>query len=394
MSAVSSATGGVVLYKKSDFSYALPQDQIAQQPANPRGSSRLLEVCLDGSNHHRQFRDVIDLLPPKAVVVVNNSQVIPARALGYKKTGGKIEIFFLRCLSHQAEIQADTSEDEDQLWECMIRGKKKLKLGDIIQLYAPSSQPEEVPEAVQERERDNRSHDVEITGWLPEGLVQVRYRGDVLSMLSEVGQVPLPPYIQRSAGAKDATSYQTVFAEVPGAVAAPTAGLHFTEDVVSALRASGRDLVSIRLDVGLGTFAPMRTSDIEAHKMHSERYFIPEKTARLVASGRPVVAIGTTVVRTLESAAISTSSDNKRVQVGEGETQLFIRPGYSFRIVDHLLTNFHLPESTLLMMVCAFSGYHRVMAAYQCAVDKGYRFFSYGDCMLLSHAKGEKEAKV
>jgi S-adenosylmethionine:tRNA ribosyltransferase-isomerase len=221
---------------------------------------------------------------------------------------------------------------------------------------------------------------------LDDGAVRVEIAGDVHQFLDAAGDLPLPPYIERPAGpdGADRERYQTIFARHPGAIAAPTAGLHLTPRLVEALCARGASLASVTLHVGLGTFSPVRVEELAAHAMHRERYVVPDETAALIASGRPVVAIGTTVVRTLEAAAIGP----RQVAAGPGDTALFIRPGagFAFRVVDHLLTNFHLPESTLLMMVSAFAGYDRIRAAYQHAVAARYRFFSYGDAMWLDRA--------
>jgi S-adenosylmethionine:tRNA ribosyltransferase-isomerase len=347
------------MHRKRDYHYDLPPAQIAQHPAQRRDGARLLVVG-DASLDDRMFVDLPGLLPEDAVVVVNDTKVVPARVKTKKAaTGGAVELLFV-------EPSADGG------WECLARPLKSLRDGmelvtdrggKRVVVMRPSTR---TPGAFAQDER-----------------VVVRVDGDVYAFLDEAGELPLPPYIERSTGpdADDAARYQTVFANAPGAVAAPTAGLHFTPAVLAALAARGATLATVTLHVGLGTFAPVREDDLARHVMHRERYHVPEETAALVASGRPVVAVGTTVVRTLEAAATAP----KRVAAGPGDTNLFIRPGidFTFRAVDHLVTNFHLPESTLLMLVSAFAGVDRIRTAYAHAVAAGYRFFSYGDAMLL-----------
>jgi S-adenosylmethionine:tRNA ribosyltransferase-isomerase len=339
------------MHRKSDYHFDLPPEQIAQHPAQRRDGARLLVVG-DTALTDRMFVDLPALVPPDAVVVVNDTRVVPARVKTRKPaTGGAVELLFV-------EPHAGGG------WECLARPLKSLRDGTELVT-----------------ERGGRS--ITVRGTVGDRAV-VTVDGDVHAFLDEVGELPLPPYIERATGpdAADAARYQTVFAREAGAVAAPTAGLHFTPSVLDALRARGATIATVTLHVGLGTFAPVREDDLARHVMHRERYHVPEETAALVASGRPVVAVGTTVVRTLESAA----TGDKQVAAGAGDTNLFIRPGtgFRFRAVDHLVTNFHLPESTLLMMVSAFAGVDRIRAAYAHAVAAGYRFFSYGDAMLLS----------
>ncbi|HUQ06617.1 MAG TPA: tRNA preQ1(34) S-adenosylmethionine ribosyltransferase-isomerase QueA [Kofleriaceae bacterium] len=339
------------MHRKSDYHYDLPPEQIAQHPAQRRDGARLLVVG-DASLADRMFVDLPDLLPEDAVVVVNDTKVVPARVKTKKvTTGGAVELLFV-------EPAADGG------WECLARPLKSLR--DGMELVT---------------ERGGRT--LTVRGVVDDRVI-VRVEGDVHAFLDEVGELPLPPYIERDGGLEvaDAERYQTVFAREAGAVAAPTAGLHFTPAVLDALRARGATIATVTLHVGLGTFAPVREDDLARHVMHRERFHVPDETAALVASGRPVVAVGTTVVRTLESAAIA----EKQVRAGAGDTNLFIRPdtGFRFRAVDHLVTNFHLPESTLLMLVSAFAGVDRIRSAYAHAVAAGYRFFSYGDAMLLS----------
>lgn len=339
------------MHRKRDYHFDLPPDQIAQHPAQRRDGARLLVV--GDALFDRQFVELPELVPDGAVVVVNDTKVVPARVKTRKATGGAVELLFV-------EPAADGG------WACMARPLKSLREG--MELVT---------------ERGGRT--VTVHGLAGDRAV-VRVDGDVLAFLDAVGELPLPPYIERAGGLEpaDAERYQTVYARAAGAVAAPTAGLHFTPAVLDALRARGATIVSVTLHVGLGTFAPVREDDLALHVMHRERYHVPDETAALVASGRPVVAVGTTVVRTLEAAA----TGDKQVTAGAGDTNLFIRPGtgFRFRVVDHLVTNFHLPESTLLMLVSAFAGVDRIRSAYAHAVAAGYRFFSYGDAMFLTRS--------
>ncbi|MBL8626860.1 MAG: tRNA preQ1(34) S-adenosylmethionine ribosyltransferase-isomerase QueA [Myxococcales bacterium] len=351
------------MHTKADFAFELPPGQIAQAPAPTRDGSRLLvvgEPLID-----TRFPALIDHLPPEAVVIVNDARVVPARVHGRRPSGGAAEVLFVE------PAAADEPVPPGHVgWRCLVRAGGKLHPGDPI---TAARDP-----AVALRVASARGEGGAVTIAVPVATVP-----DVYALLDRIGELPLPPYIERAGGpdAVDAERYQTVYARTPGAVAAPTAGLHLTPAVLDAIAARGGTIATVTLHVGLGTFAPIRTDDLAAHAMHVERYDVPAATAALIASGRPVVAIGTTVVRTLESAA----TGPRQVAVGPGATSLFIRPGvgYQFQIVDALVTNFHLPESTLLMLVAAFAGYDRVMAAYRHAVAAGYRFFSYGDAMLV-----------
>lgn len=322
--------------RTDDYDYTLPHPQIAQVPADRRDASRLMVVGAD--DPHRAFAALPELVPDDAVVVVNDTRVIPARLLGRKSTGGAIELLLV--------------EPAAGGWLCMARASKPVRRGTEIEL-SDGTRAQVLAAA--------------------DGLVQVQFERDALDVARDIGSVPLPPYIERDTGPTEADRerYQTVYAREPGAVAAPTAGLHFTEDILSRL-----DLHRLTLHVGPGTFAPVRSESIDEHRMHAERFDVPVSTFDATRSGRPVVAVGTTVVRALESAT----------GPGPGRTDLFITPGYRFERVDLLVTNFHLPRSTLLMMVCAFAGYDRVMAAYRDAVAADYRFYSYGDAMLLERA--------
>lgn len=341
-----------------DFAYSLPERLIAQSPAERRDASRLLHVRRDGLEH-LQFTSFPDLLRPGDLLVVNDTRVIKARLHGRKDSGGRVEVLVER-------IEAD------DVALCQVRVSKPLKPGRAVTVGRHRVE-------VIEREGD---------------FYRLRFPGAVTDILDEVGEVPLPPYIERPAGGCDLERYQTVYARRSGAVAAPTAGLHFTRAVLAAVQARGVELAQVTLHVGAGTFQPVRVTDVTAHRLHSERYDVPEPAAEAVARcrarGGRVVAVGTTVVRTLESAA----GEGGRVDAGAGETSLFITPGFRFRVVDALLTNFHLPESTLLMLVCAFGGHRRVLEAYDAAVSAGYRFFSYGDAMYLERMTGEDEADV
>ncbi len=308
-----------------------------------RDGSRLLVVGEEGVRD-RMFPDAVELVPGDAVVVVNDTKVIPARLRTHKDTGGAVELLLLEKI-------------EAKRWRCMARSSKPLRPGAVLVVDAGG------PTLTVRTGRDD------------EGLVEVELPTSADELLADYGEVPLPPYIARPGGttAQDLDRYQTVYARDPGAVAAPTAGLHFTRELLDALPG---DLATVTLHVGPGTFASVRADDLDRHVMHAERFEIPERTAELVASGRPIVAVGTTVVRALEAAARGDA----------GTTNLFIRPGFEFRVVDHLITNFHLPESTLLMLVCAFAGRERVMRAYQHAVGERYRFYSYGDAMWVSRS--------
>ncbi len=340
--------------RRQDYDFELPPAQIAQTPAARRDGARLLHLVADALHEHT-IPELPALLPPDAVVIVNDTRVIPARVKCHKDTGGAVELLFIE--------EAGAAS----VWRCWARARRPLRAGQLLRTATGATLT-----LASDR--------------LDDGSVLVRVAGDVFAFLDAHGELPLPPYVERAGGvtADDRERYQTVYAAVPGAIAAPTAGLHLTPELLAALAALGVTVAPVTLHVGLGTFAPVRADHLADHVMHVERYTIPVATAALVASGRPIVAIGTTVVRALESAA----TGDHQVAPGPGTTALFIRPGtgFRFRVVDHLLTNFHLPESTLLMLVCTFAGRARVLAAYRHAVAAGYRFFSYGDAMLLSRA--------
>jgi len=360
-----------------ELDYRLPRDQIAQRPLDRRESSRLLllDRC-SGVFEDRLFTDFPNLLRGNELLVLNNARVIPARLFG-RRAGvhsqppsratkaeyltGKVEIFLTR------ELDADT-------WEALVRPGRKMRAGERV-LFGEGELEAEVLSRGQLGLRTLRfiSHD----------------QWSITRHFERLGHVPLPPYIERDDETSDRERYQTVFAKRPGAIAAPTAGLHFSTEILEKIRARGVEIRELTLNVGLGTFQPIHGETLEGHVMHSESYEIPDETAERLqaarAAGRPILAIGTTVVRALEDAAWrATELDStKLVLSGKAEARLFIVPGFQFRVVEGLLTNFHLPRSTLLALVSAFAGREHVLAAYGHAVNAGYRFYSYGDCMLI-----------
>jgi S-adenosylmethionine:tRNA ribosyltransferase-isomerase len=338
-----------LIRKPSDFDYDLPADRIAQEPLPDRASSRLLVFeRATGATTHRQFEDIADLIPAGDVLVVNTSRVIPARLHGKRGSGNAAEILLVRALP-------------DGAWLAMGHPGGKLKPGRRVTFGDDSA--------------------IEIVEVLGGGLRRVRFVGalDARATVAKYGEVPLPPYIRRPPTPADRERYQTVYAAHDGSVAAPTAGLHFTPALLERLRARQVTVASLDLHVGPGTFKPVEVDDLAAHPMHPEAYEIPDETAAVANEGSNIWAVGTTVVRALESAADVAG----RVRAGAGETSLFIHPPYEFKVVDRLLTNFHLPRSTLLMLVCAFGGYEAIMGAYREAVQEGYRFYSYGDAMVV-----------
>ena len=335
----------------SDFHYDLPEALIAQQPSARRGDSRLLHLPYPGDVRDRHFHDLAGLLRPGDLMVFNDTRVLPARLHGAKETGGRVEVLIERLLSEQAAM-------------AHVRASKPPKPGSRIQIGDDWL-------VVEGREEDLYRLRVE--------------QGSIAELMGLHGHMPLPPYIKRPDTELDQERYQTVFGDRPGAVAAPTAGLHFDREMLDRLGEMGVRTARVTLHVGAGTFQPVRDQDLDRHRMHSEWLEVGEETVAAIAQTRAqggrVVAIGTTSVRSLETAAAGGELAPYR-----GDTRLFIRPGYRFRVVDALLTNFHLPESTLLMLVCAFAGYERTLAAYRHAVQSGYRFFSYGDAMFLERA--------
>jgi len=352
-----------------DFDFHLPPGQIAQTPLAQRDRSRLLRLSRStGATEHHHFDALPTLLRAGDLLVMNDARVIPARLIGKKvPTGGRAELLVVRPAAHTAAERALAEAPEAAEWICLGQASKGLKEGAQLQFDA--------------------GLEGTVTGSLGGGEYRVRFQGAAGSFqeaLERAGRLPLPPYIERAPNPEDAERYQTVFARAPGSAAAPTAGLHFTPALFDALAARGVERVTLTLDVGPGTFLPVREENLDAHKMHLERYRLPEATAERIEAtrrrGGRVIAVGTTVVRTLEAA---TDPESGQLRTGESDTALFIRPGFVFRQVDALITNFHLPRSTLLMLVSAFAGRERTLAAYREAVEAGYRFFSYGDAMLI-----------
>ncbi|MCP3959398.1 MAG: tRNA preQ1(34) S-adenosylmethionine ribosyltransferase-isomerase QueA [bacterium] len=341
--------------RASDFDYRLPESLIAQAPAG-RGHSRLLVLDAEGEARHRTVADLPGLLRPGDLLVVNDTRVIPARLFARRRPGGgSVELLLLEKL-------------ETSTWEALAKPAKRARTGTVLELDS------------------GLGAEVEAEG--ESGRRRLHFSSEVEPHLERLGHVPLPPYIRRGDEAADRASYQTVYARHPGAVAAPTAGLHFSGELFDDLTARGVERAAVTLHVGIGTFRPVSVERVEEHRMEAERYIVPTATAEAIrrtrAAGGRIVAVGTTVVRTLESAALATGE----VEPVDGRTELFITPGYRFRAVDVLMTNFHLPRSTLLMMVSAFAGpgttgRDRVLAAYEEAVAHEYRFYSYGDAMLL-----------
>ncbi len=350
----------------ADFDFDLPPALIAQTPATERSGSRLLEVGV-GQFHDRLFRDLPGLLAPGDLLVFNDSRVIKARLLGRKASGGQLEALVERVLDrHEALAQLKVS--------------KKPAPGSLLHFDAPPGAPAGPGGGAPQMQG------ARVLGRAGE-FFHLRFEAPVLEVLDSHGLLPLPPYISHSADAGDAQRYQTVYARHDGSVAAPTAGLHFEAPLFEALRARGVDTAFVTLHVGAGTFQPVRVDNLDEHRMHSERYRIDEACAQAIraarARGGRIIAVGTTSLRTLEGAALAQQSRGT-VAACEGDTELFVRPGFDFRIVDRLVTNFHLPRSTLLMLVSAFAGYDRLRAAYAHAIAQRYRFFSYGDAMLLT----------
>jgi len=359
----------------SDFHYDLPDELIAQQPLPDRAGSRLLHLsAANGAFVDRQFSNFPDLLRPRDLVVFNNTRVFPARLYGRRKgfksqpvssqnpaarqfLRGLIEILLTR------QLRVDPNE-----WECLVRPGRKISVGE--QLFFG--------------EQDELQAEVIARGEFGQRHIRFAAVPDFFARVERIGHIPLPPYIARPDAAADQERYQTVYARDRGSVAAPTAGLHFTREILNRLAVLGIETAEITLHVGLGTFQPVRVQCVEDHRLHSEKYSISAGTAEKIAEARRqsrrVIAIGTTAVRTLEFVAQQNSGD---VRAGSGEANLFIYPGYKFQVVQALLTNFHLPESTLLMLVCALGGKENVLRAYRHAVAQRYRFYSYGDCMFV-----------
>lgn len=327
----------------SDFDYELPKERIALEPATPRDSSRLMGVSrTGGAFRHGTFRDIVTHLSKGDVLVLNDTRVIPARLIGRRDTGGRVEALLVERI-------------EGNRWRAWLDTSRRLQVGEDLSFA----------EGLKAR----------IVGRDPGRGWELEWNGDVTRVWERIGEPPLPPYIKRPAREEDRQRYQTVYAKEDGAIAAPTAGLHFTPELLAEIERRGVLVRRLTLHVGVGTFQPVKVEDVETHRMESERYMIPPETLEVLRGGR-VVAVGTTTTRALETWA--------RTGLAEGRSDLFIRPPYDFRVVNALVTNFHLPCSTLLMLVSAFAGRERILEAYREAIREGYRFYSYGDAMMLS----------
>lgn len=343
----------------SEFDYDLPEELIAQLPADKRENSRMLVLNRDKhSISHKHFYDIVDLIDADSLLVLNNTKVMPARLYGTKETGAKIEIFLLK------HLEADN-------WEVLIKPSKRVKVGTIIKVS------EELSAEVIKRLEDDG-----------EWLVKLIYEGNILDVLHRNGNIPLPPYIERKMQTEDIKKldferYQTVYAKDEGSVAAPTAGLHFTEEILKKLKEKGVGIAYVTLNVGLGTFRPVKCENVLEHKMHSETFEITEEAASAInlakSQGKNIIAVGTTTVRTLETAY----QKYGEIKACHDHSELFIYPPYEFKVIDNLITNFHLPKSTLLMLVSALAGKDFIFEAYKEAIAHQYRFFSYGDCMYI-----------
>lgn len=336
-----------------DFNYDLPEELIAQDPLEDRSSSRLMVLHKDtGRIEHKIFRDIIDYLNPGDCLVINDTKVIPARLMGIKEdTGAAIEVLLLK-------------RNVDDVWECLVKPGKKARTGARI-IFGEGLLVGEIVDVIEDGNR----------------MIKFHYEGIFEEILDKLGQMPLPPYITHKL--QDKNRYQTVYAKNKGSAAAPTAGLHFTKELLEKIKEKGVNVVSITLHVGLGTFRPVKVDKIEEHRMHTETFNISKEAAdtinRTRAAGGRVIAVGTTSCRTLESAA----ADDGTIPARSGDTDIFIYPGYKFKAIDCLITNFHLPESTLIMLVSALAGRDNIMNAYETAVKERYRFFSFGDAMFI-----------
>lgn len=349
----------------SEYDYNLPEELIAQMPADKRDNSRMMVLNRkDRTISHKHFYDIVDLIEPNTLLVMNNTKVLPARLIGHKDTGAKIEVFLLK--------QNSKMQDEHENWEVLIKPSKRVKPDTIIKIS------DELSVRTIKRLEENG-----------EWLVELIFNGNnVLDVLHRNGNIPLPPYIERKIPNEDLKKldferYQTVYAKDEGSVAAPTAGLHFTKEILKKLENKGVELAYVTLNVGLGTFRPVQCENVENHKMHSETFEISEKAAeqinRAKAEGKKIVAVGTTTVRTLETAYKKFGC----IKACHDHSELFIYPPYEFKVIDNLITNFHLPKSTLLMLVSALAGKDFIFEAYKEAIKNKYRFFSYGDCMYI-----------
>ena len=345
----------------SDFDYELPEELIAQMPADKRDNSKMLVLNREQhSIEHKHFYDIIDYIDANSLLVLNNTKVLPARLYGTKETGAKIEVFLLEAQSEGSNI-----------WSCLIKPSKRIKSDTIITISDELS-----VKPIKRLEDDG------------EWLVELVYDGDLFDILHKVGNLPLPPYIERRLQTEDIKNfdkdrYQTVYAKDEGSVAAPTAGLHFTQEILEKLQAKGVEIAYVTLNVGMGTFRPVKCENILDHKMHSETFEITKETANAInnakANGKKIIAVGTTTVRTLETAF----QQFGEIKACKSASRLFIYPPYEFKVIDNLITNFHLPKSTLLMLVSALAGKDFIFEAYKEAIENRYRFFSYGDCMLI-----------
>lgn len=349
----------------SEYDYNLPEELIAQMPADKRDNSRMMVLNRkDRTISHKHFYDIVNLIEPNTLLVMNNTKVLPARLIGHKDTGAKIEVFLLK--------QNSKMQDEHENWEVLIKPSKRVKPDTIIKISDELS-----VRAIKRLEENG------------EWLVELIFNGNnVLDVLHRNGNIPLPPYIERKIPNEDLKKldferYQTVYAKDEGSVAAPTAGLHFTKEILKKLENKGVELAYVTLNVGLGTFRPVQCENVENHKMHSETFEISEKAAEQInqakAEGKKIVAVGTTTVRTLETAYKKFGC----IKACHDHSELFIYPPYEFKVIDNLITNFHLPKSTLLMLVSALAGKDFIFEAYKEAIENKYRFFSYGDCMYI-----------
>lgn len=346
----------------SEFDYNLPEELIAQLPADKRENSRMLVLNRDKhSISHKHFYDIVDLIEPNSLLVLNNTKVMPARLYGTKETGAKIEIFLLKPSSAAGE----------GCWKVLIKPSKRVKSGTIIKVS------EELSVEVLHRLEDDG-----------EWLVKLLYEGDLMAVLHRNGNIPLPPYIERKMQTEDIKKldferYQTVYAKDEGSVAAPTAGLHFTKEILQKLKDKGVEIAYVTLNVGLGTFRPVKCENVLEHKMHSETFEITQEAAETInrakQTGKKIIAVGTTTVRTLETAY----QKYGEIKACHDHSELFIYPPYEFKVIDNLITNFHLPKSTLLMLVSALASKDFIFEAYEEAIKNKYRFFSYGDCMYI-----------
>ena len=346
----------------SEFDYTLPEELIAQTPVKKRDYSRMMVLNIDKNIktiEHKHFYDIVDLLDENHVLILNNTKVIPARLYGYKDTGAKIEVFLLK-------------EHSNKEWEVLIKPSKRVKCGTVITVSKELS-----IEVIKRLEDDGK--------WI----VRMIYEGDILDILHRVGNIPLPPYIERKMSNEelkklDFERYQTVYAKDEGSVAAPTAGLHFTKDILEKLSKKGIQIGYVTLNVGIGTFRPVKCENVLEHKMDSETFEITQETADLINNakkeGKKIVAVGTTTVRTLETAY----KQFGEIKACKSASELFIYPPYEFKVIDKLITNFHLPKSTLLMLVSALAGKDFIFKAYEEAIKNKYRFYSYGDCMFIN----------